>query len=187
MVETAPESPAGRSNAEHVDTVLGDALESSVARIAEHVDPLANPAGADWSLPQPPPPPGKKDGEWVTVGGMIAECKRIRTKKGDPMMFATLDDLEGQVELLVFNSAFEANADKVDLDKLVIVRGRVDQKEAGETKLVAQELFLQCRLEPQSERHGCAADHRDERAFFDRCRQHSANQARVDRVSHELI
>jgi len=83
---------------------------------------------------------GKKDGEWVTVGGMIAECKRIRTKKGDPMMFATLDDLEGQVELLVFNSAYAANADKVDLDKIVIVRGRVDHKEAGETKLVAQDV-----------------------------------------------
>ena len=82
----------------------------------------------------------KKDGEWVTVGGMIAECKRIRTKKGDPMMFATLDDLEGQTELLVFNSAYAANADKVDLDKIVIVRGRVDHKEAGETKLVAQEV-----------------------------------------------
>ncbi|HEY1274887.1 MAG TPA: DNA polymerase III subunit alpha [Thermoleophilaceae bacterium] len=83
---------------------------------------------------------GKPDGEWVTVGGMIAECKRIRTKKGDPMMFATLDDLEGQVELLVFNSAYAQNADKVDVDKIVIVRGRVDHKEAGETKLVAQEV-----------------------------------------------
>ena len=60
--------------------------------------------------------PRTKDGEWVTVGGMIAECKRIRTKKGDPMMFATLDDLEGQVEMLVFNSAYAANADKVDVD-----------------------------------------------------------------------
>ena len=76
----------------------------------------------------------------MTVGGMISECKRIRTKKGDPMMFATLDDLEGQVEMLVFNSAYAANADKVDLDKIVIVRGRVDHKEAGETKLVAQEV-----------------------------------------------
>jgi len=82
----------------------------------------------------------KKDGESVTVGGMIAECKRIRTKKGDPMMFATLDDLEGQVELLVFNSAYAANEDKVDVDKIVIVRGRVDHKEEGETKLVAQEV-----------------------------------------------
>ena len=83
---------------------------------------------------------GKPDGEWVTVGGMIAECKRIRTKKGDPMMFATLDDLEGQVEMLVFNSAYAQNADKVDTDRVVIVRGRVDHKEQGETKLIAQEV-----------------------------------------------
>jgi DNA-directed DNA polymerase III PolC len=88
------------------------------------------------------------DGASVTVGGMIAECKRIRTKKGDPMMFATLDDLEGQVELLVFNSAYAANEDKVDVDKIVIVRGRVDHKEEGETKLVAQEVEA---FEPSAE------------------------------------
>jgi len=83
---------------------------------------------------------GKRDGEWVTVGGMIAESKRIRTKKGEPMLFATLDDLEAQVEMLVFNSAYASNADKVDLDRVLIVRGRVDHKERGETKLVAQEI-----------------------------------------------
>ena len=98
---------------------------------------------------------GKKDGEWVTVGGMIAECKRIRTRKGDPMMFATLDDLEGQVELLVFNSAYAANAEKVDVDKIVIVRGRVDKKEEGEIKLVAQEVEA---FEPTAEEVEAAAE-----------------------------
>jgi DNA polymerase III subunit alpha len=82
----------------------------------------------------------RRDGDWVTVGGMIAECKRIRTKRGDPMMFATLDDLEGQVELLVFNAAYASNAAKIAVDRVVIVRGRVDHKERGETKLVAQEV-----------------------------------------------
>ena len=81
----------------------------------------------------------KRDGEWVTVGGMIAECKRIRTRRGEPMMFATLDDLEGQVEILVFNSAYAENADKLDVDSVVVLRGRVDHKEGGETKLVVQE------------------------------------------------
>src|SRR4051794_14671133 len=76
---------------------------------------------------------GKKDGEWVTVGGTITESKKIRTKKGEPMMFATLDDLEGTVEMLVFNSAYAANADKIGDDKVLIVRGRVDHKEQGET------------------------------------------------------
>jgi DNA polymerase-3 subunit alpha len=82
----------------------------------------------------------KKDGEWVTVGGTITESKRIRTKKGEPMMFATLDDLEGSVEMLVFNSAYASNADKIGDDKVLIVRGRVDHKEQGETKLVVQDV-----------------------------------------------
>src|SRR5437764_7942257 len=84
--------------------------------------------------------PDRKDGDWVTVGGMIAESKKIRTKKGEMMMFATLDDLEGQVEILVFNSAYAANEGKLDGDKVVLVRGRVDHKEQGETKLVVQDV-----------------------------------------------
>jgi DNA polymerase-3 subunit alpha len=96
----------------------------------------------------------RKDGDWVTVGGMISECKRIRTKKGEPMMFATLDDLEGQVELLVFNSAYAKNEGNVDVDRVVIVRGRVDHKEAGETKLVAQEVEA---FEPTPEEVAAAA------------------------------
>ncbi len=51
----------------------------------------------------------KPDGAWVTVGGLITQAKRIRTKSGEPMMFATLDDLDGQVEMLIFNSAYAAN------------------------------------------------------------------------------
>jgi len=84
--------------------------------------------------------PSRKDGEWVTVGGMISEAKRIRTRKGDPMLFATLDDLGGTVEMLVFAKTYEANDAKVDVDRVVIVRGRVDHKEAGEVKLIAQEV-----------------------------------------------
>jgi DNA polymerase III subunit alpha len=82
----------------------------------------------------------KPDGAWVTVGGLITEAKRIRTKSGDPMMFATLDDLEGQVEMLIFNSAYASNESQVGVDRSVIVRGRVDHKERGETKLVVQEV-----------------------------------------------
>jgi DNA polymerase-3 subunit alpha len=82
----------------------------------------------------------KPDGAWVTVGGLITQAKKIRTKSGDPMMFATLDDLDGQVEMLIFNSAYASNEGKADVDKRVIVRGRVDHKERGETKLVVQEI-----------------------------------------------
>jgi len=82
----------------------------------------------------------RKDGDWVTVGGMITESKKIRTRNGDPMIFATLDDLEGSVELLALGAAYTGVAEAVENDAVLVIRGRVDHKDRGETKLVAQEV-----------------------------------------------
>ena len=82
---------------------------------------------------------GKPDGSWVTVGGIVTECKKIRTKSGNQMMFATLDDVEGQVEMLVFKADQAESATTIAPDEIVIVRGRIDHKDRGETKLVVQE------------------------------------------------
>jgi DNA polymerase-3 subunit alpha len=81
---------------------------------------------------------GKEDGAWVTVGGIVSECKRVRTRSGAYVMFATLDDLEGRVELFVRDAAGEA-AQRIELDRVVLVRGRVDHKGRGETSLVVAE------------------------------------------------
>jgi DNA polymerase-3 subunit alpha len=81
----------------------------------------------------------KQDGSWVTVGGIVTECKKIRTKSGSQMMFATLDDVEGQVELLVFKADQAESAGVIAPDTIVVVRGRLDHKDRGETKLVVQE------------------------------------------------
>ncbi|HYM46032.1 MAG TPA: DNA polymerase III subunit alpha [Solirubrobacteraceae bacterium] len=82
--------------------------------------------------------PDRRDKEWVTVGGIIVEAKRIRTRAGEPMMFVTLDDLGGAVEVLVFGKALSEHADALAVDQVVLVRGRVDHKEAGKTCLIAQ-------------------------------------------------
>ena len=50
----------------------------------------------------------QRDGEWVKVGGMITESKKIKTRSGSTMMFATLDDLDGSVEIVVFEKALAA-------------------------------------------------------------------------------
>src|SRR5207247_1699503 len=65
---------------------------------------------------------------------------RIRTRNGDPMMFATLDDLVGSVEMLVFGKALNEHEAALAVDEVVIVKGRVDHKEAGKTCLVVQSL-----------------------------------------------
>ncbi|HEU4736945.1 MAG TPA: DNA polymerase III subunit alpha [Solirubrobacterales bacterium] len=81
----------------------------------------------------------KQDGSWVTVGGIVTDCKKIRTKSGNQMMFATLDDVEGQVEMLVFKADESESAAVIEPDAIVVVRGRLDHKDRGETKLVVQE------------------------------------------------
>ncbi len=84
----------------------------------------------------------KPDASWVTVGGIITEFKRHKSKNGSLMSFATLDDVEGQVEMLVMGKAYEASQEFLAADAIVIVRGRLDHKGRGDTKLVAQEVEL---------------------------------------------
>ena len=81
---------------------------------------------------------GKEDGAWLTVGGIVSERKRVRTRSGAYVMFATLDDLEGRVELFVRDAAGEA-AERIEPDRVILVRGRVDHKGRGETSLVVAE------------------------------------------------
>jgi DNA polymerase-3 subunit alpha len=70
------------------------------------------------------------------------------------MMFATLDDVEGQVEMLVFKADQAESAGVIQPDAIVLVRGRLDHKDRGETKLVVQEAQ---RFEPGAEEIASAA------------------------------
>ena len=81
----------------------------------------------------------RRDKDWVTVGGIVTESKKIRTRNGDHMMFATLDDLEGSVEMLVFGKALAEYEEILAVDQIVLVKGRVDHKEAGKTCVLVQE------------------------------------------------
>jgi DNA polymerase III subunit alpha len=82
----------------------------------------------------------RRDGDWVTIGGMITQAKRIKTKKGDWMMFATIYDLEASVEIVVFGKVLDACGDALDTDSIVLVRGKVDHKDRDKTCLVAQQV-----------------------------------------------
>jgi DNA polymerase III subunit alpha len=81
----------------------------------------------------------RRDGEVVTVGGIVGALKSLTTKKGEPMVFMRLDDLSGSVETVVFNSVYGASRDFLEADRVLVLKGRVDHKE-GETKLIAIEV-----------------------------------------------
>ena len=45
----------------------------------------------------------RRDGDVVTVGGIVAGVKQMTTKRGDLMVFLTLDDPTGSIEVVVFS------------------------------------------------------------------------------------
>jgi DNA polymerase-3 subunit alpha len=78
------------------------------------------------------------DGAWVTVGGIVAESKKVRTRRGGYVMFASLDDLEAQIDLFVRDAASEP-AEALALDRVVVVRGRIEKGEEGKLSLNVHE------------------------------------------------
>jgi DNA polymerase-3 subunit alpha len=81
----------------------------------------------------------RRDGDVVTVGGIVSALKQTTTKRGEPMVFLSLDDVVGSVEVVVFNSVYAASREHLMADQVLVVKGRVDHKE-GETKLIALEV-----------------------------------------------
>jgi DNA-directed DNA polymerase III PolC len=82
----------------------------------------------------------RRDGDWVTVGGMVTQAKKIKTKKGDFMMFATLYDLEASVEIIVFGKTLASCEEALATDSIVLVRGKIDQKDKDKTVVIAQQV-----------------------------------------------
>jgi DNA polymerase-3 subunit alpha len=81
----------------------------------------------------------RRDGEVVTVGGIVAGIRHMTTKRGDQMVFLRMEDVTGGVETVVFNSTYDRARELCTADRILIVKGRIDRKE-GETKLIALEL-----------------------------------------------
>jgi len=81
----------------------------------------------------------RRDGEVVTVGGIVSSLRQMTTKRGEAMVFLRLDDVTGGTDCMVFNSTYEKARELCVTDRILIVKGRVDHKE-GETKLVAMEV-----------------------------------------------
>jgi DNA polymerase-3 subunit alpha len=81
----------------------------------------------------------RRDGEVVTLGGIVTGVRHMTTKRGDAMVFLRLEDITGGVETVVFNQTYDKARELCTSDRILIVKGRIDRKE-GETKLVALEL-----------------------------------------------
>lgn len=72
----------------------------------------------------------EKEGERVTVGGIVETMRKIFTKKtGAEMAFITIGDEKGiTIECVIFPKVYERHKSLINKDSLVILEGRVDTK-----------------------------------------------------------
>jgi len=67
------------------------------------------------------------------VAGLVREVRRVVTRKGQIMAYATLEDLTGTVDVVLFPRVFEEVRLLFEPDKVVVVAGKVDAR-AGSTR-----------------------------------------------------
>jgi DNA polymerase-3 subunit alpha len=77
----------------------------------------------------------------IYSGGVIANLRVLKSKKGDFYAQAQLEDMSGCVDMLVFPEAYRRLAEKVKLEVPVLVRGGVRVEEGSNPKLTVSDIL----------------------------------------------
>jgi DNA polymerase III subunit alpha len=119
-----------------IEHVLAAATDCSLAQLlgSAEDDPERSAAGAGKGNGN-----DRSDAQVVTVGGILSGVQRKITKQGSTWAAATLEDLEGAIEVLFFPATYQQCMSQVIDDAIVLVKGRLDRREEV-PKLVAMEV-----------------------------------------------
>ena len=74
-------------------------------------------------------------GQNVNIGGVITTIKKIYLKNQKTMLFATVEDLDGRIEILVFQKVLEATGSVWEEEKIILASGKISDKD-GTFKLL---------------------------------------------------
>jgi len=80
------------------------------------------------------------DGQNVKIAGIISSVKKKYTKNNKIMVFLTIEDLYGPVEIIVFEPTYLKSQDILVEENIVTISGRLSIREDDATKIVAQEI-----------------------------------------------
>ena len=80
------------------------------------------------------------DGQTITIGGIITEKKTKVTKSNNLMAFIKVEDIVGSIEILVFPATLEKYAKFIEVDNIIILKGRISIREDEEAKIICEEI-----------------------------------------------
>ncbi|HVH27332.1 MAG TPA: DNA polymerase III subunit alpha [Vicinamibacterales bacterium] len=118
-----------------VDRYAAALKEFGARATTELADAPANGSRSDsWSAGGPKPI--EPD---TSIGGIIAACRLLKTRKGDRMAVFTVEDAQGSVEVIAFPEAFQRSATLIEAGTLVLVRGKLERDEES-VRILASEI-----------------------------------------------
>ncbi|MFN3217111.1 MAG: DNA polymerase III subunit alpha [Acidimicrobiales bacterium] len=82
-----------------------------------------------------------EDGAVRNIGGVVTGLQKKWTKKGELMAVFVLEDLVGSMEVMVFPRTMQEIGYKLEDDKVVMIRGRLDKRDDA-PKLICMEVEL---------------------------------------------
>jgi DNA polymerase-3 subunit alpha len=77
--------------------------------------------------------------EEISIGGIVAGLRPLKTRKGDRMCVITLDDAQGSVEAVVFPEAFKQYGHLAEEGQMVLVKGKLERDDES-ARLLASEI-----------------------------------------------
>jgi DNA polymerase-3 subunit alpha len=83
----------------------------------------------------------RAEGGIITIGGIVSGLQRKMTKQGSPWAIATVEDLDGAIEVLFFPQTYQLYAMSLAEDAVICVKGRLSRRD-DIPSLHAIELFL---------------------------------------------
>ena len=81
------------------------------------------------------------DGMRATMAGIINSKKTLVTRNNKMMAFVDMEDLYGNVEVVVFPNVYERCSQLIQEDSLIVVKGTINFKEGELPKLLANEVL----------------------------------------------
>ena len=75
----------------------------------------------------------------TSIGGIVAACRQLKTRKGDRMAVFTLEDAQGGVEVIAFPETYQRSAALIETGTMVLVRGKLERDDET-VRIVASEI-----------------------------------------------
>jgi DNA polymerase-3 subunit alpha len=119
--------------------VKKDAAEVPQDEGDDAVLPAGGVNGADRPAAQAVNGNGRPVAEEVSIGGIVAGLRPLKTRKGDRMCVFMLEDAHGSIEVVVFPEAFKQYGHLADAGKTVCVAGRFERDDES-ARILASEI-----------------------------------------------